>query len=46
MSGTLPGTKSTCGQMASCEEARFYLTQCGVSRLDGDGVPCARLCNR
>ena len=42
------GTKSTCGQMTSCEEARFYLTQCGVSRLDGDGdgMPCASLCKR
>ena len=42
------GTKSSCGQMTSCEEARFYLTQCGVSRLDGDGdgMPCASLCKR
>jgi hypothetical protein len=30
--------------MASCEEAKFYLTVCGVKRLDGDGVPCASLC--
>ncbi len=47
-SGWVCGTKTTCGQMTSCEEARFYLTQCGVTRLDGDGdgVPCARLCNR
>jgi deoxyribonuclease I len=42
------GAKTTCGQMESCEEAMFYLTQCGVTRLDGDGdgVPCNRLCNR
>ena len=42
------GAKSTCGQMTSCEEAKFYLTQCGVKRLDGDGdgVPCASLCHR
>ncbi|MDK4689679.1 thermonuclease family protein [Kingella negevensis] len=35
-----------CKQMTSCAEARFYLTQCGVSRLDkdGDGVPCENLC--
>jgi deoxyribonuclease-1 len=40
--------KTTCGQMSSCDEARFYLTQCGLTRLDGDGdgVPCASLCRR
>ena len=39
--------KTTCGQMASCAEARFYLSTCGVSRLDGDkdGTPCETLCN-
>jgi hypothetical protein len=31
--------------MASCEEAKFYLTVCRVKRLDGDGVPCASLCH-
>lgn len=38
--------KRTCSQMSNCAEARFYLTQCGVSRLDGDGdgVPCEKLC--
>ena len=42
------GEKRTCGEMSSCEEAKFYLTTCGVKRLDGngDGVPCASLCNR
>ena len=27
-------------------EARFYLTQCGLARLDGDGdgVPCETIC--
>jgi deoxyribonuclease-1 len=45
-SGWTCGTKKTCGEMASCEEATFYLQQCGVKRLDGDGdgVPCASLC--
>jgi hypothetical protein len=40
------GAKRTCGEMSGCEEARFYLTQCGVSRLDGDkdGTPCEELC--
>lgn len=40
------GTKSTCGQMASCAEARAYLTTCGLTRLDGDGdgIPCETLC--
>jgi endonuclease YncB( thermonuclease family) len=38
--------KRTCGAMTSCAEARFYLEQCGVTRLDGDhdGVPCEKLC--
>lgn len=40
------GAKRTCGEMTSCEEARFYLTQCGLSRLDGDGDgrPCEAVC--
>lgn len=46
LSGWTCGAKTTCGEMTSCEEARFYLTQCGVTRLDGDGdgIPCASLC--
>ena len=38
--------KRYCREMTSCEEAKFYLMQCGVSSLDGnhDGVPCAKLC--
>ncbi len=40
------GAKTTCSQMSSCDEARFYLRQCGLKNLDGDGdgVPCASLC--
>jgi deoxyribonuclease-1 len=47
-SGWMCGAKTTCGQMSSCDEAKFYLTTCGVKRLDGDGdgVPYASLCNR
>lgn len=39
--------KQYCGEMSSCEEAKFYLNQCGLSRLDRDrdGVPCESLCN-
>jgi endonuclease YncB( thermonuclease family) len=40
------GNKRYCKEMTSCEEAKFYLTQCGLSRLDGDGdgVPCEKIC--
>lgn len=40
------GFKTKCGQMDSCAEARFYLTECGLRRLDrdNDGVPCESLC--
>ncbi len=40
------GAKRRCSQMTSCEEAYFYLTQCGVETLDGnhDGEPCEKLC--
>jgi endonuclease YncB( thermonuclease family) len=40
------GSKHYCKEMASCEEAKFYLTQCGLTRLDGDGdgAPCEKLC--
>lgn len=40
------GNKRTCGQMASCAEARHYLNDCGLSKLDrdGDGTPCESLC--
>ena len=38
--------KRYCREMTSCEEAKFYLMQCGVGSLDGDkdGVPCEALC--
>lgn len=38
--------KTVCAQMLSCSEARFYLTSCGVNRLDGDrdGMPCESIC--
>lgn len=40
------GNKKYCSEMASCEEARHYLAQCGIKTLDGnsDGVPCDKLC--
>ena len=40
------GAKRTCRDMASCEEAKFYLKVCGLQRLDGDGngIPCETLC--
>jgi endonuclease YncB( thermonuclease family) len=31
------GAKRYCKEMTSCEEARFYLTQCRLRRLDSDG---------
>ena len=38
--------KTKCGEMRNCQEAKFYLYNCGLSRLDGDGdgVPCESLC--
>jgi len=40
-------TKKRCKQMKSCSEAKHYLNDCGLSRLDrdGDGMPCESLCN-
>ena len=45
-SGFTCGGKRYCREMTSCAEARFYFSQCGLSRLDGDrdGVPCETLC--
>ena len=41
------GTKRYCKEMTSCEEAKYYLEHCGLTRIDGDGdgVPCEKLCN-
>lgn len=38
--------KRYCREMNSCDEANFYLNQCGVGRLDGDGdgIPCESIC--
>lgn len=40
------GKKNYCSQMVTCDEAHFYLTVCGVKRLDTnkDGIPCRSLC--
>ncbi len=40
------GTKTKCSEMVSCEEAMFYLKECGITTIDGDGdgVPCEKLC--
>ena len=40
------GAKTYCREMATCEEARFFLRQCRLTRLDGDGdgVPCEAIC--
>lgn len=45
-SGFTCGAKRYCREMTSCAEARFYLSQCGLSRLDGDrdGIPCGSIC--
>jgi hypothetical protein len=39
-------TKTKCGQMNTCGEARYYLNTCGVKSLDRDKdwVPCESLC--
>jgi endonuclease YncB( thermonuclease family) len=40
------GSKQYCREMVSCEEARFYLSQCGATTIDGDndGTPCEAIC--
>lgn len=46
VAGGTCGAKRYCREMTSCAEAQFYLHQCGLSRLDGDGngVACDSLC--
>lgn len=38
--------KTKCAEMSSCDEAYFYLQQCGLGRLDRDkdGIPCESIC--
>jgi hypothetical protein len=40
------GAKTYCREMVSCDEAKFHLRRCGLTRLDGDGdgVPCEAIC--
>lgn len=40
------GGKRYCREMSHCDEAKFYLRQCGLSRIDGDGdgIPCEKIC--
>ena len=42
------GSKRYCREMVSCDEAKFHLKECDLSRLDGDsdGVPCETLCGQ
>jgi endonuclease YncB( thermonuclease family) len=42
------GSKTYCREMTSCDEAMFYLRECGLTRLDGDsdGVPCESIAPR
>jgi len=44
--GFTGGSKRYCREMTSGEEAKLFLTPCGVRSLDGnsDGVPCETLC--
>lgn len=40
------GSRRHCAQIATCDEAHYHLTRCGVKELDsdGDGLPCDALC--
>jgi hypothetical protein len=42
------GDKRFCREMTDCSEARYFLNECGVNGLDGDGDgrPCESLCAR
>ncbi|MGI6340805.1 MAG: excalibur calcium-binding domain-containing protein [Minisyncoccales bacterium] len=41
------GSKTYCKEMNSCEEAKYLLNTCKLTRLDGDkdGIPCELICN-
>jgi endonuclease YncB( thermonuclease family) len=41
------GSKTSCREMTSCDEAKFYLKKCYLLRLDDDnnGIPCESLCD-
>ncbi|HDY8002506.1 TPA: excalibur calcium-binding domain-containing protein, partial [Vibrio vulnificus] len=39
--------KTYCSEMVSCDEAKFYLSNCPHVKIDGDrdGIPCeSQLC--
>jgi len=40
------GSKKYCNEMNSCEEAKYFLNSCNLTRLDrdNDGVPCESIC--
>ena len=40
--------KKFCSQMISCDEAKFFLNSCGLTKLDKnkDGIPCESLCKK
>ncbi|HPQ96248.1 MAG: excalibur calcium-binding domain-containing protein [Thiothrix sp.] len=42
------GPRPYCKDMQSCEQAKFYLNECGQDSLDrdGDGIPCENVCAR
>lgn len=42
-------TRRLCSQIATCEEAQWYLRQCqwgGKLDADHDGIPCETLCGQ
>lgn len=42
------GAKTYCKEMSSCAEARHYMNDCGMDKLDrdGDGIPCENVCGK
>lgn len=41
--------RTRCSQMASCDEAKYFLKNCPGTKMDGDGngIPCERQwCNK